>query len=254
MQNVVNFLKKNGRDLLIIVLLLICIILIVCKYYLKDNKEVSNESIALVTETKKVEPVEEETIKTVYVDIKGAVKKPGVYQVASNSIINEVVTLAGGFNTNAYKNGINLSKKVSDEMVVYVYTKSEIAKINKDKDASTAASVVCQSENYDIKDCITEGSSIIETNPNVSNKNDSLDTAPKDNTTNQNSDSSSKLVNINTASLEELMTISGIGESKAKAIISYREENGNFKTIEDLMNVSGIGDKSFAKLKDYITV
>lgn len=101
MQNVVNFLKKNGRDLLIIVLLLICIILIVCKYYLKDNKEVSNESIALVTETKKVEPVEEETIKTVYVDIKGAVKKPGVYQVASNSIINEVVTLAGGFNTNA---------------------------------------------------------------------------------------------------------------------------------------------------------
>ena len=61
-------------------------------------------------------------------------------------------------------------------------------------------------------------------------------------------------VNINTCSKEELMSINGIGEAKAKAIIDYREKNGNFNTIEDIRNVSGIGDALFEKIKAYITV
>lgn len=61
------------------------------------------------------------------------------------------------------------------------------------------------------------------------------------------------LVNINKASVEELMTLPGIGEAKAKAIVSYRESNGNFKTIEDIMNVSGIKEGAFSKIKDMIT-
>ena len=61
-------------------------------------------------------------------------------------------------------------------------------------------------------------------------------------------------VNINKASKEELMTLSKIGESKALAIIEYRETNGNFKSIEDIKNVSGIGDKLFEEIKEYITV
>ncbi len=69
-----------------------------------------------------------------------------------------------------------------------------------------------------------------------------------------NSTNTSGLININTASLEQLMTLSGIGESKANSIISYREENGNFKTIEDITNVSGIGQALYEKIKDYITV
>lgn len=69
------------------------------------------------------------------------------------------------------------------------------------------------------------------------------------------SDSSSEsLININTASSEELQTLSGIGEAKAAAIISYREENGDFESIEDIMNVSGIGESTFENIKDYITV
>jgi len=62
------------------------------------------------------------------------------------------------------------------------------------------------------------------------------------------------LVNLNTATAKELMTLNGIGPSKAEAILSYRTENGNFQSIEDLTKVSGIGDKTFEKLKEAITV
>ena len=61
-------------------------------------------------------------------------------------------------------------------------------------------------------------------------------------------------ININKASISELMTLSKIGESKAKAIIEYREQNGLFKTIEDIKNVSGIGDKIFDEIKAHITI
>ena len=63
-----------------------------------------------------------------------------------------------------------------------------------------------------------------------------------------------KLVNINSASKDELMTVSGIGESKANNIIEYRTTNGNFKSIEEIKNVSGIGDALFEKIKNSITV
>ncbi len=59
-------------------------------------------------------------------------------------------------------------------------------------------------------------------------------------------------ININTADMEELMRLNGIGEVKALAIIAYREQNGPFTQIEDLMKVSGIGEKTFAKIKDDI--
>ena len=62
-----------------------------------------------------------------------------------------------------------------------------------------------------------------------------------------------ELVNINTANIDELMDIKGIGRSKAKAIIEYRNKNGNFKSIEELLNVSGIGEKLYEEIKVFIT-
>lgn len=66
--------------------------------------------------------------------------------------------------------------------------------------------------------------------------------------------SSNTLVNINTASLEELMTLSGIGQSKAQSIITYRQEHGGFKSIEEIMDISGIKEAAFGKIKDNICV
>lgn len=71
---------------------------------------------------------------------------------------------------------------------------------------------------------------------------------------NEAAQSDSGLVNINKASLAELTGISGIGESRAQAIIDYREKNGGFRSVEEIKNVDGIKDGLFSKIKDYITI
>lgn len=65
---------------------------------------------------------------------------------------------------------------------------------------------------------------------------------------------SSAQININTATVQHLQLLPGIGESLAQRIVTYRETNGNFTTVEELMNVSGIGEKKFADIKDFICV
>ena len=74
------------------------------------------------------------------------------------------------------------------------------------------------------------------------------------NNRNDSDNSEIKVININNAGIGELSTLVGIGESKAQAIIKYREDNGKFTKIEDIMNVSGIGEKAFEKIKDFITI
>ena len=71
---------------------------------------------------------------------------------------------------------------------------------------------------------------------------------------NSTSSSSNTKISLNHATKEELLTLTGIGESKANLIIEYRNQNGGFKTIEEIKNVKGIGDKMFEKIKDNITI
>lgn len=61
-------------------------------------------------------------------------------------------------------------------------------------------------------------------------------------------------VNINTASVDELKELKGVGEVKAEKIVEYREKNGNFKTVDDLIKVKGIGEGTLKNIKDEITV
>ena len=195
-----------------------------------------------VTDLISLEEPSEEVVETppIYVEVKGAVNHPGVFEVNENNIINDVIALAGGLKDNAYTDNINLSKKVSDELVVYVFTKEEYKKNSSSNNTHTNTSSTSSSkESYQIDEATKNNISII----TYSNS----DEAPSQDTT-------SKLININTASVQELTSLPGIGETKANNIVSYRTENGYFKTIEDLKNVSGIGDATFEQLKDYITV
>lgn len=137
-----------------------------------------------------------------------------------NSVVIDVIEIAGGLIEGADTSMINLAKIVSDEMTIIIYSNEEVL------------------EKYKEEICVCDCPEITN-DACIDNENVSTDT---------------ELVNINTASKEELMTITGIGESKADTIIKYREENGNFKSIEDIKNVSGIGESLFEKIKDYITV
>lgn len=199
-----------------IIIAIIILVALVVSYVLSlDNKEVSAENVE-ITKT----DVTNVTSK-VYVDIKGSVKKPGVYQVSADSIVWDIVNLSGGFTKNAYTKNINLSQKVKDEMVIYVFSKNEMSKMN--NTVKTDTTCTTNIINYD--NCITT----------------------------EKKETNTVLVNINTASKEELMNVSGIGASKVDSIIAYRIKTP-FSKIEDIMNVSGIGESLFDKIKKYITV
>lgn len=140
---------------------------------------------------------EYETIK-ICVYVVGEVNSPGVFEVDDGMRIHEVIELAGGVTENADVSRINLAKILDDEEKITVPKKIII------------------DENVESED--------------------------------------SRLININSASAEKLSTLDGIGKSTAEKIIRYREENGYFNSIEDLMNVSGIGESKFNAIKDDIEV
>lgn len=236
MENILFFLRKYCKDIILFGLIVLCLGFSLYALFYEEAAEEVVTNIVAITDEKEVEDDEEET-QLLYVDIKGAVNNPGVYEVFAGMIVSDVVELAGGFLDTAYQNGINLSKKVSDEMVIYVYTQKEISASSKST-SNTTTSTVCEATTYDISDCVEKTESIITTTGATSTS-----------TTEE-----VGLININTATQSELETLSGIGSSKAAAIIEYRTTNGNFASIEEIKNVSGIGDAIFDKIKDYITV
>lgn len=187
-----------------------------------DVKIVEPEVIALSDNEEKDEIIEK-AIETIFIDIKGEVNSPGVYEMQLGDRVIDAVQMAGGFTDEATTDNVNLSKKLKDESVIIIpsYLKDyENVTIKNDYE-------------IDINDDIVQ-----------SEKNES----------DEKIESSSSLVNINTASVVELMSLDGIGESKAKAIIEYRDINGDFENILDIKNVSGIGESIYEKIKDYITV
>lgn len=242
MEDMLFFLKKYGKDVVLVLLVLVCIALSCYNiFYNEETEVITNENLLASVEEEEISEQLENA--TIYVDIKGAVVNPGVYEVKDGSIVGDVITLAGGFLDDAYQDGINLSKRVSDEMVIYIYTTEEISTTLKTESLNPVINTeaTCSSLSYDINDCVEKSESII---------------IPGDQniTTSEGENESSGLVNINTASQSELETLAGIGEARAQAIIEYRKSNGNFASIEDIMNVSGIGDAIFANIKNYITV
>lgn len=183
------------------------------KDYLLNMDQNETEKIVEIEEINKEEIKEEK----VTVDIKGAVLNPGIYTLDNNKRVFDAITIAGGLLDNSDTENINMSLKLTDEMVIIVPFKEEKQNSVGDKE-------------------------------HLNNSNNIENDAKVSNSKNANNEK----VSINKASKEDLMTLKGIGETKALAIINYRKEHGNFKSISELQNVKGIGKSIFEKIKDNI--
>lgn len=221
-----KFVRKHKGKLFIIIFVLFTLYTIYDTYSFETESEVKTKKNETVT--KKDEKEEKTKNETVLVDVKGEVNTPGVYELTSNNTVIDAINKAGGLTKISDTSNINLSKKLEDEMVIIVYSKAEIQKMEEDK-------IVCPPCN---NACITEED----------------EKAKLDEKEENTAETPMGKININTADETALQTLDGIGETKAKAIIEYRNKNGNFKTIEDIKNVSGIGDSVYEKIKDNITV
>ena len=163
------------------------------------------------------------------VDVKGEVNTSGIFTLKEGSRVIDAINMAGGLTKNADTSVLNLSKKLTDEMVIVVYSYYEVKNFEKTKEVENTVRENCKTayEGVENSACIT---------------------SEKDSTT------KTGKISLNNATLEELMTLTGIGEAKAKNIIEYREKNGGFKEIEELKKVTGIGDALFDKVKENITL
>ena len=228
-----NYLKKKELLIGLISFVLFLISSGLAIYFYFDNDECICNDVSINTL-----PEVSDATKKIKLEVKGEVKKPGVYEVSSDSIIKDVIDLSGGLTKNANTNNINLSMQVKNEMVIYVYKKNATKSVTKTIN-------VCKCPTYDISSCTKKEESVIVPSEGATNNEISNEVAR---------DTKTSIVNINTASISELKTLTGIGESKAKAIISYREKNGGFKSIDEIKKVSGIGNATYEKFKDNITI
>jgi competence protein ComEA len=152
----------------------------------------------------------------------GAVNVPGVYYFEAGDIKSLALEKAGGFADGASTDYVNLAEKLQDGEKLYFPYEEEV-EAGDIRYSSISDTVLTSAEEAESRETTVQSSS-------------------------------SGKVNINTADRTELMTLPGIGESKAELIISYRESNGSFSSIEDIMNINGIKNGVYSKIKDYITV
>jgi competence protein ComEA len=155
------------------------------------------------------------TAATITVYVCGAVAKPGVYDLPAGSRVADLVKAAGGAAAKAELSAVNLAAKLTDGQQIVVPRKL----------AGAAAGATAS---------VPSGTGVP-----ASGAATGAPAGP---------------VNLNTATLEELDALPGVGPATAQKIIDYRTENGGFKSIDDLKNVSGIGDVKFAALKDAVTL
>lgn len=165
-------------------------------------------------------PATVETVRLISVYICGEVRNPGIYEAPRGVMLNDIIEDAGGLTENASVNNINLVYQITGNMSIYIPSEDEI------KNGFTGGDIIRQDGVY-----VWGNSSGGSSDPGES----------------------TLMVNINTAALDELKSLPGIGEVTAQAIIDYRNTTP-FSAIEDIKNVTGIGDSKFNRIKDYICV
>ena len=162
----------------------------------------------------------------IYVDVCGAVANPGVFQLAAGSRVFQAIEAAGGYLPEAALTCVNRAGVLTDGQQLYILTQEEMERQGLDPAEMSGAS-----------DGQMNGSAGTGQNTGMTAQ------VQQDNR-----------ININIADEAQLTTLTGIGATRAQAIIAYREENGPFAAIEDIMNVQGIKEGTFAKIKDEIVV
>ena len=190
-----------------------------------DQNRKAEPSAGSTDRTELSDASSEET-KILVVHICGAVSAPGVYELPAGSRIIDAVEAGGGFLPEADEACCNLAEEIVDGCQIYIMTKTESC-----------------------ADGQTEKKAGIQTSPDSD-----MQTTDRNVRSNSAPALENGLINLNTADVAALMTLPGIGESRAKAIISYREQHGAFAKIEDIMKISGIKQAAFSKIKDKITV
>ena len=191
--------------------LFVCLIIGMGLFWMsRQEKDVEEVAPSLAETTILPQEIKENTtVSTViYVDVKGEVHHPGVYQMKAENRVKDLIEAAGGFTPLADDQKLNLAQLLGDQMVIVVPKKGE--EVN---------SELAQAPTSQKKEVGKEGK-----------------------------------VNINTATVEELKTLKGIGEKKAEAIIEYRKKNGSFKNKEELMKVRGIGKKLYESFQERVIV
>lgn len=179
----------------------------------------NNKKNEIINEVE-AEYIEEEIVetKTIFVDISGEVNIPGLYELNEGARLNDVVNLAGGLTVDADIDSINLAYILSDATKVIIPKREEKELADKNNEKKVAV--------------VNNGMFVSENKTKVE----------------------SNVINLNTATKEQLKQLDGIGESTAQKIIDYRNENGNFTKIDELKNVSGIGSNKFEKIKGNLIV
>ena len=206
-EEIVMFFKQNIKSIVLAFFCSVVVIGIGFYYFNRSKTEDYNDISFSNHKSDRIDNEEKNDDKQdekIFVDVKGAVKNPGVFETTKDKRIKDLIDVAGGLLDDADTSTLNLSQKVKDQMVIYVLKHGE-----KPKQMSEIGTT---------------------------------------------SSSSGDVININTANKEQLMKISGVGKTKAEAIIEHREKNGDFKKKEDITKVRGIGKATFEKIKDKIEV
>ena len=234
-----NFSKKQ-KIIIIIILIIISVIYYIYKTNEENNIQTNiNEILETESKTNQEEKESEKSQNEVtenneskenlkiMVHIAGAIKKEGVYELKEGDRIIDAINIAEGVTEEADTSQINMAYKLEDGMKIYIPKKGE----------NVENIEIMQNTKTD------QNNELIQKSEEKSNSK-----------TNNSNSITSKKININTANIEELDTLPGIGEATAQKIIDYRKENGKFSKIEDLKEVSGIGESKFEKIKDRICV
>lgn len=186
---------------------------------------------AEITESDQSLAIQQPVSRTIYVDVCGAVVNPGVYELSLDSRVFQAIEKAGGYLPGAAASYLNRARSLYDGQQIYVPTQEEV-------DSQT----IPLTQDETAQDGVVQAGTA-QTGTAADNTADGTETTQ-----------AGQRINLNTADVSQLSTLTGVGESKALAIIAYREENGPFTSIEDIMNVPGIKEGTYEKIKDKIAI